>query len=217
MKNLPNLLSASRIVLAAALIGLLFLQFPFGATAALLVFVVASLTDALDGRLARGRYGVSPLGILLDPLADKVLTAAAFVSFVELRTPGGDRSLMPAWIVVLILAREFLVTGLRALAERNGRTIAAGIWGKHKTAWQMAAILVTLAGWAAVRDWLPRWAPDRLGAFERGYSATVYVMALAVAAITIVSGVVYFQQNRGLFASAPTAARDAPSNEPGVL
>lgn len=217
MKNLPNLLSASRIVLAAALICLLFLQPPFGATAALLVFAVASLTDALDGRLARGRYGISPLGTLLDPLADKVLTAAAFVSFVELRAPGLHRSLMPAWIVVLILTREFLVTGLRALAERNGRTIAAGTWGKHKTAWQMAAIFITLVGWAAVRDWLPRWAPDRLSAFEHGYSATVYALALVVAAITVASGVVYFQQNRGLFVSAPTAARAAPSKEPGVL
>lgn len=216
MKNLPNLLSASRIVLAATLICLLFFQLPFGATAALLVFVVASLTDALDGQLARGRYGISPLGTLLDPLADKVLTAAAFVSFVELRAPGLQRSLMPAWLVVLILTREFLVTGLRALAERNGRTIAAGTWGKHKTAWQMAAIFITLAGWAAVRDWLPRWAPDRLSAFEHGYSAIVYVLALAVAVITVASGVVYFQQNRGLLVSAPTPTRAAPPNEPGV-
>jgi len=213
MTNLPNLLSASRIALAALLIALLFLPAPFGATAALFVFVAAGVTDALDGRLARAIYGPTPLGALLDPLADKILTSAAFVCFVEIRAPGTNRSLMPAWIVVLILAREFLVTGLRALGERSGRSIPAGAWGKHKTAWQMAAIGLTLAGWAAVRDWLPRWAPDRAAGFERFFSTGVYAMALAVAAITVASGVVYFRRHRGLLAGAPASASGAANRE----
>ncbi len=203
MMNLPNLLSASRIALAALLIALLFLPVPFGATAALVVFVAASVTDALDGHLARKLNGVTPLGSLLDPLADKVLTAAAFVCFVELRTADGGRSLIPAWIVVLILAREFLVTGLRALGERNGRHIPAGAWGKHKTVWQLAAISAILLGLAASRDWLPRWAPDRRAAFQSFFDLSVYYMALAVAAITAISGGVYFYRHRDLLTETP--------------
>ncbi len=203
--NPPNALSLSRIALAALLIPLLFLPLPYGASAALVVFLLAAVSDALDGRLARRVYGVTPLGALLDPLADKVLMATAFVCFVELRTADGSRSLAPAWVVVTILAREFLVTGLRAVGERRGRHIPAGPWGKHKTAWQMVAVGAILLGLAIARDWLPRRAPERLPAFQAYFESVAYILSAAVAALTAVSGWVYFRQHRDLLADATPA------------
>ena len=196
--NLPNALTLSRFVMAGIMIALLFSPFAFSATGALLVFGIAALTDWLDGRLARGSYGVTALGQLLDPLADKVLVCAALVSFVEIRLPGARHPLIPAWIVVLILAREFMVTGLRVLAVRGGRDISAGPWGKQKTIWQLVAIIAMLLGLAIQRDLLPCFAPGWVEPFDLWFAPAAYIMALAVAAITVVSGLVYFHQHRDL-------------------
>jgi CDP-diacylglycerol--glycerol-3-phosphate 3-phosphatidyltransferase/cardiolipin synthase len=110
---------------------------PGFAIAALAVFVAAALTDAADGHIARKRGLITNFGKLMDPLADKVLTMAAFACFVE-------TGVMPAWILVVILAREFLITGLRGVAAANGVVIAAGLSGKLKTALQMSAIALFL-------------------------------------------------------------------------
>lgn len=196
--NPPNALTVSRFFMAGAMMALLFAPWPFSRTAALLVFVLAALTDAVDGRLARRVYGVTPLGALLDPLADKVLVCAALVSFVEIRLPGLARPLVPAWIVVLIIAREFLVTGLRVLAGSRGRPIAAGRWGKHKTIWQMTIIVVALAGLAWHDDWLAGAPESRVLRFRAVYPAVVYCLAVAAAAITMISGVIYYRAHRDL-------------------
>ena len=195
--NLPNALTVSRFFMAGAMMALLFAPWPFCRTAALAVFILAALTDALDGRLARRVYGVTPLGALLDPLADKVLVCAALVSFVEIRLPGSSRALVPAWIVVLIIAREFLVTGLRVLAGSRGRPIAAGRWGKHKTIWQMTIIVVSLAGLAWHDDWLSG-APAVAERFRLVYLTVVYWLAVAAAAITVISGAIYFREHDDL-------------------
>lgn len=200
--NLPNALTLSRFVMAGIMIALLFASIPFGATFALLVFIFAALTDWLDGHLARGSYGITALGQLLDPLADKVLVCAALVSFVEIRLPGARHPLIPAWIVVLILAREFMVTGLRVLAVRGGRDISAGPWGKQKTIWQIVAIIAMLVGLAIQRDLLPYFAPEWVDPFDLWFARAAYVMALAVAAITVASGAIYFHQHRDLLRSA---------------
>lgn len=199
--NLPNALTLSRFVMAAIMMALLFVTIPFGATAALLVFGLAGLTDWLDGRLARGSYGVTSMGQLLDPLADKVLVCAALVSFVEIRLPGAKHPLIPAWIVVLILAREFMVTGLRVLAVRGGRDISAGPWGKQKTLWQIIAITAMLLGLAIQRDLLPCFAPHWVDPFDQWFAPAAYWMALAVAVLTVASGAVYFHQHRDLLRS----------------
>ena len=124
--KLPDVLTLSRLVLAAVLIGLLTMPLPYAKTAALIVFLIASLTDILDGELARRVYGESDFGRLMDPLTDKVLVCAAFVAFVELK-------LVPAWIVVLIITREFLVTGLRLLL--SFREDIAEHWAPDRVAW----------------------------------------------------------------------------------
>lgn len=187
----PNILTLSRLGLAGLMMALLTVTFPFARSLALLVFVLAGITDYLDGHLARTVYGVTAFGRLMDPLTDKVLVCAAFVSFVELR-------LVPAWIVVIIISREFLVTGLRLLAASSGGIIPAGRWGKHKMVWQIVAIAVLLLG-AAVRSDVLRGADKTLLAnydFAFGYIA--FGIGLAIAAITLASGIMYFLEHRNL-------------------
>lgn len=172
--NLPDILTLSRFGLAAVLILCLSIPGPGAMAAALAVFVLASLTDALDGHLARTVYGTSDFGKLLDPLADKVLTSAAFIGFVGL-------GVLPAWMAVVILAREMMVTGLRLLAAEKGAVIGANRWGKQKTIWQMIFIIaVLLAGILRPLDELAR---------------PVWWAALAVTALTLWSGIIYFRRN----------------------
>jgi len=189
----PNALTLSRFALTALLMAFLFLPIPLGPSLALAAFILAAVSDAVDGHLARTVYGVTPFGALIDPLADKVLVCAAFVSFVQI-------GLVPAWIAVLILSREFLVTGLRVLAGARGRPIAARAWGKHKTAWQLVVILVLLAGHAVRRDLLPGRAPHLLASFDVWFEAVAFVIAIGAAVITVASGAVYFHQHRDLLA-----------------
>ncbi len=114
------------------------------------IFLTAAATDWLDGYLARRRGQVTTLGVLLDPIADKLLTSSAFISLVELQ-------LAPAWMVVVIVGREFAVTGLRGIAATSGILIPASRWGKYKTASQIVAITVMI-----LTNTLERWAPARL-------------------------------------------------------
>ena len=189
--NLPNVLTLSRLGLAVVLMMLLTISFPFSHILALLVFIIAAVTDYLDGHLARHGWGVTSFGRLMDPLTDKVLVCAAFVSFVELH-------LVPAWMVVLIVAREFLVTGLRLLAIHRGTVISAGRWGKHKTVWQIVAIVILLLG-LAVRNDLLKSAPARVqDNFDFAFGYIAFAIGLAVAAITMASGVMYFHEHRDL-------------------
>lgn len=198
--SLPNALTLSRFFMAALMMGLLFAAFPFSKLAALVVFILAGITDALDGRLARARNERTLFGALFDPLADKVLVLAALVSFVELRLPGFTRPIVPAWLVVLILAREFLVTGLRVLAGSRGRDIAAGRWGKHKTIWQIIIISVVLLGLTLGEDALPRIAPACVPRFHELFADVAYALAVITAGITVLSGVIYFAEHRRLLA-----------------
>ncbi len=198
--NLPNTLTMSRLALAGLMMALLTLQKPFCFSAALLVFVVAGLTDFLDGYIARSRRLVSAFGRLMDPLTDKVMVCAAFVSFVEIQIQRGSQSisLVPAWIVVVIIAREFLVTGLRLLAATRGNIISAGKWGKHKTVWQIIVIVALLLGMAVRHDLLRHEDAKFLAQYDFAFSYIAQGLALAVAAITVASGMLYFFQHREL-------------------
>ncbi len=143
--NLPNLLSLSRVFLAPLVMVILtlrtqfgnFFGVPLGDLLAGLVFIGASLTDAADGYIARKRGIVTNLGKFIDPLADKILVTAALVSLVELQR-------LPAWIVMVIVAREFIVTGLRMVAAAEGVVIAASKGGKAKTVSQIVAICMMI-------------------------------------------------------------------------
>src|ERR1044072_3526956 len=151
--NLPNTLTLVRIFLVPLLVVVLLTQVAgreiVGVPKELLgavIFGIASITDWLDGYLARRRRQVTWLGQVLDPLADKLLTSAAFISLVQL-------GLAPAWMVALIIGREFSITGLRSLAYTKGITIPASPLGKIKMASQVTAILLLILGWRPL-PWL---------------------------------------------------------------
>jgi CDP-diacylglycerol--glycerol-3-phosphate 3-phosphatidyltransferase len=123
--NVPNKLTISRFVLTAAFLLIFFAAFPYSDTVALALFSVAGLTDFFDGKIARRDNLITNFGILMDPLADKILICSAFIAFVE-------RGLMPAWMVVIIVARELAITGLRLLAASKNLVLAAERYGQNK-------------------------------------------------------------------------------------
>lgn len=141
--NLPNKLTLLRIIMIPVFVVLLYLDFPFNNLVALAVFILASITDTLDGYIARKYNLITDFGKFMDPIADKLLVTAAMQVFV-------DWHMMPAWVVIVVVAREFIVSALRLVAANNGRVIAAGWSGKVKTASTMVCICIMLLG-------LPQW------------------------------------------------------------
>src|SRR3954469_2743718 len=131
--NLPNALTLLRIFLVPFLVVVLLTKFDGRETVGLLIFLTAVATDFFDGWLARRRGEITTLGTLLDPIADKLLISAAFISLVEL-------GLAPAWMVVVVIGREFAVSGLRSIASGRGILIPASNWGKAKMFTQIAAV-----------------------------------------------------------------------------
>ncbi|MDR2354669.1 MAG: CDP-diacylglycerol--glycerol-3-phosphate 3-phosphatidyltransferase [Clostridiales Family XIII bacterium] len=180
-KNLPNRLTVLRILLIPVFIVVLMRGH---AVAAAVLFAAASLTDALDGYLARKYDLVSNFGKLMDPLADKLLVVSAFACFTELGR-------VPAWVLIVILAREFTITGLRSVAASEGVVIAAGASGKLKTVFQMLAVLAILLSDLPIRVF---------GAPFVRFGAPFANVVLAVAVIlTVYSGVEYMIKSRRLF------------------
>lgn len=146
MWNLPNSLTLLRILMVPLLVVVLLTRFSGSEFWGLAIFLLAALTDAVDGMIARRTKAVTVAGTLLDPIADKLLMSAAFISLVEL-------GLAPAWMVVVIVGREFAVTGLRQIAHERGIIIAASRLGKFKTLMQIVAISLLLVSYQ-----LGRWA-----------------------------------------------------------
>ena len=194
--NLANKLTIFRIILVPimAIIPYLNLQgdfmgLPLTYFWMLLIFIVASITDKMDGYIARSRNQVTTFGKFLDPLADKILVLTAMVLLVELRK-------IPAWIPIIVLAREFLVSGYRLIAvEKGGQVIAASIWGKLKTVTQMIAIILIMFDrnnfWDCLRGGLT--GVD----FAINLVATILLLVSVVA--TIFSGADYMKNGKELF------------------
>lgn len=135
--NLPNKLTIARMCMVPLFMIALLINTPASRIIATVVFALASLTDMLDGQIARKYNMITNFGKLMDPLADKVLTAAAMICLVEL----GD---LAAWIAVVIIFREYLITGLRSVAANENIVVAANIWGKVKTVCQMIALMLLM-------------------------------------------------------------------------
>ncbi len=176
--------------------GVLFSHIPYAYTAALVIFIVAGITDVLDGRIAREKNFYTDFGTLMDPLADKILISTAFISFVELRETG-----VAAWMVVLIIAREFLITGLRLLALNKGVVIKAGGWGKHKTFSQIFAVCLILIFLGAKEFLMARpeaWARWQ-DSFIHAHDLVIPWTMLLVVILTLLSGYFYVKENRQLF------------------
>ncbi|MBD5149972.1 MAG: CDP-diacylglycerol--glycerol-3-phosphate 3-phosphatidyltransferase [Oscillibacter sp.] len=166
--NLPNKLTLLRIVLILPFLLVLYLDVPFAPFIALGIFIIASLTDMLDGKIARARNLITDFGKFADPLADKMLVTAAMLWFVEIGQ-------MPGWALLVVIVREFAVSGLRMVASDKGRVIAAGWSGKVKTAATMVCIVLMF---------LP--IPEILNT----------VCVAVIVATTIYSGVEYFLKNK---------------------
>ena len=135
--NLPNKLTLFRIILIPFFLFFLLTDYcgNAGKFIALGIFAVASLTDMLDGKIARKYNLITNFGKFMDPIADKLLVSSAFIAFVQM-------NLLPAWIVIIFIAREFIISGFRLVASDNGVVIAASYWGKFKTAFQMITIIM---------------------------------------------------------------------------
>ncbi len=183
--NIPNKLTLGRLFLCAIFTLLLALETPWSGMASFVVFVLASLTDWLDGYLARKWNQITDMGKLLDPLADKILISAAFIGMAA-------KDIVPFWIVVFIIAREFLITGLRTLAASKGVILAAEKMGKHKTISQMVTALLALLYLALEgMGWLP----------HEAYELKLYLlqpMFYVTLIITLYSGAAYFIKNKKL-------------------
>ena len=193
--NVPNKLTMARMVLTLPMVVFLTSSIPFGKTLALVTFVLASLTDYWDGRMARASAKVTTFGQLMDPLADKVLVSAAFIGFVAVH------QIVPAWIVIIIISREFLITGLRLLGASRGRVLSAGKWGKHKMIWQIVVIVTIMAGLSLQEDLLPLFSLGRHAAaeFHRWFGYGSYLLSALVAVLTVASDSVYLWQSRDLY------------------
>jgi CDP-diacylglycerol--glycerol-3-phosphate 3-phosphatidyltransferase len=197
--NLPNKLTLSRFVLTAAFLAVMFSEVRDRETIALVLFCAASLTDYFDGAIARRRKLITNFGILMDPLADKILVCSAFIAFVDLRDPNGH-SWMPAWMVVIIVARELAITGLRLLAASKNLVLAAEGYGKHKTISQIVAIIAILV-FHSYQEW------GRVGKAIFGFDLIGgpwinWFMPAAVwvaVALTFISGALYLWRNRQLY------------------
>jgi CDP-diacylglycerol--glycerol-3-phosphate 3-phosphatidyltransferase len=208
--NLPNQLTLGRLGLCVLFVVVLSIDdFAYAGTAALAIFVVASLTDWLDGWLARKYNLITDLGKLLDPLADKVLISAAFVGLMD--ATSDDFQGPPMWMVVAIISREFLITGLRLVAGSRGFVMAADWAGKHKTITQMVYILISLVLMSGLELDL-----GDLSIFN--YLKIAQGIALWLALIvTIASGCYYFFKNRNLFATEEGVPSSLPPPLPGVV
>jgi CDP-diacylglycerol--glycerol-3-phosphate 3-phosphatidyltransferase len=183
--NLPNQLTVLRLGMCGLLLISMSFNWPYAATTAFFIFTIASLTDWLDGAIARSRNLVTDLGKLLDPLADKVLIIGTLVALVE-------RHVAPMWMVVIIIAREFLITGLRMIAAHKQQILAAERVGKHKTISQIVAILVSLAYLSLGEFGLQN---NFLARFLAASQPWLYWIALV---ITVLSGAIYFWKNAAI-------------------
>ncbi len=184
--NLPNQLTLLRLFLTIPFVVALSIDFPGSKVIALSLFLIGSITDYADGYIARRYQLMTNFGKLMDPLVDKIMIAAAFICLVGLKS-------IPAWMVIVIVSREFLITGLRLLAASRGQLLPAELLGKHKTVWQIVTILylliiVTLRGLFS-QEQIP---------LVRALDAGGVVLTYVTAALTIVSGLGYFAKNWNL-------------------
>lgn len=187
--NLPNRLTVSRILLTAVFVVVLSIAIPYHYTLALVIFLIAALTDYADGVIARKYNLITDFGKLMDPLADKILTASAFICLVSFGA-------LPAWVTIVIVSREFLITGLRLLASSKGIILPAEKLGKHKTAWQMITIVYFLLLLTA-----KEWSGASGSALQAAWTVGGPILVAVTVFLTAYSGLAYFWKNRRLLES----------------
>lgn len=185
--NLANRLTMSRILLTFVFMFFLFCHGFWFKALSLVVFILAALSDLFDGMIAQRRNMVTDFGRLMDPIADKILVLAAFAAFVQLQ-------LIDAWMFVIIVSREILITSLRLFALNKGKVLSAGRAGKHKTVLQMTVIFAIL-GFIVFKEivlqyytWNPGW--------EKVFRQGIFFLMLTTVGLTLYSGLSYLWENR---------------------
>ena len=182
--NLPNRLTILRLVLTLPFVAALSLQFPRAKLLALILFITSSGTDYADGYIARKYHLITDFGKLMDPLVDKIMTMSAFICLVSLGS-------VPAWAVIVIVSREFLITGLRLVAAARGKVLHAERLGKLKTVSQIVTILYCLAVMAGISESRTLVNPATVAWLNMIGS----ILVLLTVALTLWSGVSYFAKN----------------------
>ena len=183
--NLPNKLTLLRMILTPFFLVTLLVNFPFHYAVSLFIFIVASITDYLDGNIARKQGIVTSFGKFLDPIADKMLTTAAFLGFMVLGIGYGV-----VWITFIVLLREFIVASVRMVAvSSGGKVIAANIWGKLKTVVQMVAIIYAIAAEAAKELF-------ELSKIAFALDIVTDILLWTSAVLCLISGVIYLIDNK---------------------
>ena len=189
--NWANRITLSRLALTVLFVVALSSSWHYARTAALVIFLIAGLSDFIDGEIAR-RYGiVTNFGKLMDPLVDKIMVAAAFISLVPLKA-------VPAWAATAVVARDFLITGLRLMASAKGRILPAESLGKQKTSWQIVTIVFFLALLSIAEL---RYGDEKAIWWMRAWGEAGPVLVWVTVGLTIYSGVGYAWRNRDLIAT----------------
>jgi CDP-diacylglycerol--glycerol-3-phosphate 3-phosphatidyltransferase len=189
--NWANRLTVSRLVMTLVFVVVLNSSWQYGRTVALVIFIFAGVTDFFDGEIARRYETVTNFGKLMDPLVDKVMMAAAFICLVPFKA-------IPAWVATTVVARDFLITGLRLLASTRGVVLPAERLGKHKTSWQIMTILFFLVLLSARElNYADAISPWWLHAWNEGGRLLIWIMVL----LTIYSGLGYAWRHREIIAS----------------
>ena len=188
--NWANRLTISRLVMTILFVAALNWDWPYCRTAALIIFIVAGVTDFFDGEIAR-RYGeVTNFGKLMDPLVDKIMMAAAFISLVPLGA-------IPAWAATTVVARDFLITGLRLMASARGQVLPAERLGKHKTSWQIVTVVFFLVLLSA-RELT--YGETAAGWWFRAWHRAGPVLVWITVVLTVYSGLRYAWRHRDVIA-----------------
>ncbi|MEP7013913.1 MAG: CDP-diacylglycerol--glycerol-3-phosphate 3-phosphatidyltransferase [Verrucomicrobiota bacterium] len=188
--NWANRLTLSRLVLTIFFVAALNSSWPYARTTALVLFLIAGITDFVDGEIAR-RYGdVTNFGKLMDPLVDKIMIAAAFISLVPLKA-------IPAWAATTVVARDFLITGLRLMASSKGRVLPAESLGKQKTSWQVVTVIFFLA-LLSVSEL--RYGSEQSIWWTRSWNEVGSILVWITVALTVYSGLGYAWRHRELIA-----------------
>lgn len=183
--NLPNKLTVSRIILAGFFILFLFVKGAGAKFIALAIFLTACLTDYYDGLIARRTGSITDFGKLMDPIADKILVLGGFLAFVEMK-------IIPAWMVMVIIARELVITGIRMLALSKKKVLSAEVAGKHKTVSQIVATLSILV-FLIIRD------SGFTFRYIEYYGKGVYALMFITVLMTLASGFSFMLRNKDTF------------------
>jgi CDP-diacylglycerol---glycerol-3-phosphate 3-phosphatidyltransferase len=186
--NWANRLTLSRLALTILFVLALNSSWPYASTSALLIFLIAGLTDFIDGEIARRYEWVTNFGKLMDPLVDKIMIAAAFISLVPLKA-------VPAWAATTIVARDFLITGLRMMASAKGQILPAERLGKQKTSWQVVTVIFFL-GLLSISEL--RYVDERSTWWFRAWHEAGPLLVWITVALTVYSGIGYAWRHRKL-------------------